>query len=107
VVNQVRAAEDASESLGSLDSDSEEAEDDDDEDDVEEGEPLRTGILRVKDKVFYTLGNGHRVPLVDGSLSYPHGTILSENQFLFYIRKTVDSTRDVKVQPFILTPSYC
>jgi len=76
--------------------------DDEDSDDFMDAPMKRIGILPMKGTPYYSLPDGTKVKLVDGSLAYPFSTSLSDNEFLFYIRKSLDSDRFVKAFFFSL-----
>jgi hypothetical protein len=111
-VAQVRAPppaqeDDASESLGSVDSDDEEDEDEDGYYSFDEGSQSDegTGILPARGKLSYVFNN-RKVPLSDGSLSYAYYTAHGEDKFLFWVKKSVGSERNVNVRVFAYVPPF-
>jgi hypothetical protein len=68
-----------------------------DDNDVKQ-EQLRTGILPMKGKPrFYRVTDKCMVDLVDGSQAYPFSSSKTQDLFIFYIRKSIDSHREVQV----------
>jgi len=78
-------------------SDSDDDDEECDEDDRVKAPSKRIGILRMKGKPQYSLTNGTKVDLVDGSLAYPFATSMNDTEFVFYVRKTIDAERFVEV----------